>query len=99
MEALEAFLDQLDDDPNPLDLPPRRSPDPITPEVRRKLTANATKARVADRERNERRARELREKGLSTAQIAVRMTEERGQPQRPPIDARTVSRWLARKET
>lgn len=58
-------------------------------------TRKATAKRSSGKARNVARARELRAQGLSAAGIAVKMTAERNQPQRPPITERTVQRWLA----
>ena len=68
-------------------------------------TSRATEANVARSIRWAERARLLKsERGLSNAQIAVRLTEERnragataGRPQRRPFDVRTVERYLAGK--
>lgn len=72
---------------------------PTEAEIRRQLTTRATEAKVARRLKNVARAKELRAQSLSHAQIAVRMTEERKAPQRPPITERTVRRWLEAPKT
>ena len=56
--------------------------------------ANSERQRKADA--NAKRAKELRSRGLSAAQIAARMTLERAEPHRPDIDSRQVRRWLTR---
>ena len=64
-------------------------------------TQAARQAVIARRDRNRTRARELRDDGLSAAQIARRMTAERNErllpddPRRPDVAPRTVQRWLA----
>jgi hypothetical protein len=75
------------------------APSPSLEDIKRALTRNATAAKMAGRQRNVQRAHGLRDKGLTPAQIAVKMTQQRGDPQRPAIDRRTVQRWLADKET
>ena len=61
-------------------------------------TRSATDKRRADTAKNVARARELRAEGLSAARIAVKMTVERGDPQRPPLYRRTIQRWLATRK-
>ena len=72
---------------------------PTAREIRQELTRKATLARTAGKQKNIERARQLKGEGLSPAQIAVKMTSERDDPQRAPIDPRTVRGWLAIAET
>lgn len=63
-------------------------------------TKKATAQRISAKSRNIERARELRSNGLSYAQIAVKMTEERNARRLPEdrplpdIHTRTVENWI-----
>jgi hypothetical protein len=61
-------------------------------------TAEATRERSLQKARGQERSRELKRDGLSIAQITARLNLERNDPQRPPINKRTVQCWLAEPE-